>query len=424
MVLVSFQALVQPQKPAGLPPKTNDPLGPLGPSTNPYLPSSQTLTNGTQTGGNCGSTWTDLQTSDNARCSYQEVNTAPVSPSKLLPNANGDTVSWVVSGTSDCTSEASEYLCVNDDPNNGDTDYIKSTSTTNPTDSLENLGTVAFNGATVQNVVLNIWCRRTASQAVQVRTLVKTNGVLFAGASDFNCPNSGTYGTTSTTYATNPQTGSAWTQGQIDALQAGCRDKDTTNRQVRCSEVRADVNFNARQSLEVRFAWSAVPLTGDRWTLVVECQRLTKSGTTSENVLVQVGQGGNPPSVWATAYTCSSDTDQALSSYVLSAVELNAGAPVVRVWDNQGPSDADQQTMALDVLRIDRTEYRTGFLPWDYYVEKMVNADNGNLHLGFRDLTVKALGWNLEMLRAYNSVLATTETLMGRGWTFGYDTRL
>jgi len=139
---------------------------------------------------------------------------------------------------------------------------------------------------------------------------------------------------------------------------------------------------------------------------------------------VQVGQGGNPPTNWKTAYTCASNQDTTFNSYILSAAELSNGAPVVRLWDNHGPVDTAQGTTDIDVLRIDRTEYRTGFLPWDYYVEKMVNADNGNLHLEFRDLTVKALGWPLEIVRSYNAFLATGETLMGRGWTFTYDTRL
>lgn len=425
MIAIGFSGVVQRWKPTVTPPKVHDPGGPLGPQTNPYLPSSQTLTNATQTGGNCGTTWTNLQSSDDVRCSYREVNTAPASPTKLLPNANGDVVSWTVSGTGGagaCDSEANEWKCVDEDPNDGDTTYIKSTSSTNPTDSIENLGTVSFNGASVSSVVANLWCRRTTSSSVAVRTLIKTNGVLFAGASDFNCPNSSTYGTTSSTYATNPQTGLAWTQAQVDALQARCRDKDATTLQVRCSEIRADVNFNLRYSLEVRFAWSNVPLTGDRWTLVVECQRLNPG---AENVLVQVGQGGNPPTNWVTAYTCSSDTDQAFSTYKLSAAELNNGAPLVRVWDNQQAAvDSTAGTMALDVLRIDRDEYRTGYNPWHYYIDKMVNADNGNLHLSFRDLTAKALGWNLEVLRAYNHRLADTDGLMGRGWTFGYETKI
>ena len=223
MVLVAFQVAVQ-NRPS-VPTKTLDPpLGPLGPSTNAYLPSSQTLVNGTQTQGNCGSTWTAIKDSDNAYCSYREANTAPSSPAKLLPNTNGDTVSWTTNG---CT-EANEYQCVDEDPNNGDTDYIKSTSTTNPTDSIENLGTVSFTGATVSSVVANLWCRKTASGIVAVQPVIKTHGSFYNGAS-FDCPNAMTYGTTSKSWSTNPNTLAGWTQAEVDALQAGCRDADTTN---------------------------------------------------------------------------------------------------------------------------------------------------------------------------------------------------
>ncbi len=37
----------------------------------PYVPSSQTLVNGTQTGGDCGSNWTAVRFSDDIRCNYQ-----------------------------------------------------------------------------------------------------------------------------------------------------------------------------------------------------------------------------------------------------------------------------------------------------------------------------------------------------------------
>ena len=413
MLLVGFQGIVQNTSVPAIPP------GParvqsLSMTTNPYLPSSQSIFNGTQTGG---SGWTDLRDSDNVRYSYQEVDTASSSSASLLPNANGDTVSWVASG---CT-EANEWQCVDEDPNDGDTTYLKSTAKT-VTDSLENLGTVNLNGGTVSSVVVWIWCRKAVSQTVGVRTVVKTHGSVYAGASDYNCPNSGTYGSTSTTYTTNPYTGQAWTQAELDALQAGCRDNDGSTREVRCSEVRVDVTYHvARYALEVRFAWSSLPLTGDVWTLVAEGNR---SNPGAEAILVEVGQGGSSPTSWVTAYTFNTDADTSFATYALSAAELNGGAPVVRVWDNQGPMDLTQGTMGLDVLRIDLTEYRTGRNPWHYYVDGSVNADTGGLHLEFADLTAKALGWNLRIDRSYNSGLRTQDGLLGYGWTLGYDTRI
>ena len=56
-------------------------------------PLSQILVTGTQTLGNCGTTWTDVQNSDNVYCKYQESTVT-----RLLPNANGDTGSWIVLG--------------------------------------------------------------------------------------------------------------------------------------------------------------------------------------------------------------------------------------------------------------------------------------------------------------------------------------
>lgn len=109
-------------------------------STVNSFPISQKIVTGTQTLGNCGTTWTNVQTSDDVYCKYQES-----LMTRLLPNANGDTVSWTISGTGDCTQESNEWECVNENPNDGDLTYIKSTSAS-MTNSLENLETVGFNG--------------------------------------------------------------------------------------------------------------------------------------------------------------------------------------------------------------------------------------------------------------------------------------
>ena len=111
------------------------------------------------------------------------------------------------------------------------------------TDSVFNLETVNITGAQVESVAVSVWCLRVGSVGVDVRTLIKTLGEAYAGASTFNCPNTATYGRTNATYTTNPATGDNWTQTEIDDLQAGCRDNDRTIWEVRCSAVRVDVNF-------------------------------------------------------------------------------------------------------------------------------------------------------------------------------------
>ena len=195
-----------------------------------------------------------LETNTQPKAYLTSIAKVGAAMASLVPNANGDTVSWVVSGTGACTDEANEWNCVSDDPNDGDSTYLKSTSSS-VTNSFENLGTVTLSGWTVSSVVVNIWCRKTTASAVAVRTVIKTEGVLYTGAADFDCPNSGTYGSTSTTYTTNPFTGVAWTQAEVDALQAGCRDNDATTREVRCTEVRVDVNF-ASAAQYVAWTWA------------------------------------------------------------------------------------------------------------------------------------------------------------------------
>jgi len=132
----------------------------------------------------------------------------------------------------------------------------------------------------------------------------------------------------SRTMTANPISGSEWTSANINDLRIGTRCVDCSpNNRATQTQAKIDAVYDPEHALEVRFAWSALPLTGDRWILVVECQRLNPS---AENVLVQIGQGGTPPTNWVTAYTCASDSDQAFSSYKLSAVELNGGAPVIK----------------------------------------------------------------------------------------------
>jgi len=54
-------------------------LGPQGgPGDAAYLPTTQTLVNASQVGGNCGTgSWSDVQYSDDIRCYYSEWMSAP-----------------------------------------------------------------------------------------------------------------------------------------------------------------------------------------------------------------------------------------------------------------------------------------------------------------------------------------------------------
>ncbi len=88
---------------------------------------------------------------------------------------------------------------------------------------------------TIDSVVIYIRCRQGHSSS-RVRTALRTNGTTYNG-SQMNPP--GSYTDYSTTYATNPQTSSAWTWSEIDAMEIGVR----IRRNARCTQVWAEVYY-------------------------------------------------------------------------------------------------------------------------------------------------------------------------------------
>ncbi len=317
-----------------------------------YLPSSQTLVNGTQTGGNCGSTWTNLELSDDIRCSYREVDrSAPDQIGVVILPDGTDVNGWAVSG---CSQDGTPHDELDDpaDWNDGDTTCRQGNTNGNRVGvTLVNPTWTDASDVDDFTVVSSAVVKKVSSSSASIAIDVKVGSPSY---------NNGATQTTTTSYVrysrtdlTNPISAAEWTSTNINDLKIATRCVDCSpNNQATQVQAKVDAFYNAEHALEVRFAWSGVPVSGDPLILSVECQRLNPG---AENVLVQVGQGGNPPSSWNTAYTCSSDSDQPFATYSLGLAERNGGAPLVRLWDNQAdtPDDTVQGTMHLDVLRID-----------------------------------------------------------------------
>jgi len=66
----------------------------------------------------------------------------------------------------------------------------------------------------------------------------------------------------------------------------------------------------------------------------------------------------------------------------------------------------------------------TGFEPWYHYIGEMVNSANGNLFLLAEDISVRGRGFNIKIVRSYNSFSSGIGGPFGYGWTFNYDMRL
>ncbi len=339
----------------------------------PHLPSSQVLVNATQVGGDCGSGWTDLNASDDRRCSFREVNRAPANETAILLPDGTDVSGWSSGGKrGPCSRDTTPYDELDDGANTDDGDATCREGSRNGnrvgvtlqdpvwTDPLD----VDDFDVTTSAVV-----RKTGNKPASFAIDVKV------GSSGYS---SGTTQSTTTSYVryarfdgTNPTTAPSaeWTGQDIADLTLASRCVDCSPAErVTQMQARVDARYDPEYALEVRFAWSGIPVTGDRWTLLAECRRLSPG---SERVLVQVGRGGGTPTDWATAYVCDSDEDQGFGTYVLDAAELNGGAPVVRIWDAQAdaPDDTLPGTMALDLLRI---EWRD---PWPY---EMTEAQAAN----------------------------------------------
>ena len=325
-----------------------------GGGSSSYLPTSQTLVNATQTGGDCGSGWTYLNLSDDLRCSYQEVDRSPADQLGVVILPDGSDVNgWASGSGTPCSTDGSPHDELDDGPDTNDGDATCRQGSVNG----NRVGTTLANpswtdAADVDDFTVRTSAvvKKTASQAASIAVDVRIgSGTYKNGATQATTT---TYVRYSRTDNVNPATGAEWTAADVDGLVAAarCVDCSPANRATQL-QASVDAVYNAEHALEVRFAWSGVPVFAEWWYLTAECRRLTPG---AENVLIQVGQGGNPPAAWTTAFTCASDADSPQGVHALSASELNSGAPVVRLWDAQAdtPDDTVQGTAALDVLRI------------------------------------------------------------------------
>ena len=97
---------------------------------------------------------------------------------------------------------------------------------------------------------------------------------------------------------------------------------------------------------------------------------------------------------------------------------ISSSFGVAVYWLSTGPSQA------LVPLGGGGMPVIPGWEPWYFYADGKVNAGSGNLYLNFTDIRVRARGFTLEVVRAYNSQSASTDSDFGYGWTWNYGTRL
>ena len=63
----------------------------------------------------------------------------------------------------------------------------------------------------------------------------------------------------------------------------------------------------------------------------------------------------------------------------------------------------------------------TGYEPWYYYIVDKVSSVNGNLYISERDNSINVNGFDIEIIRSYNSHNSEVNSPFGFGWTFNYN---
>jgi len=127
----------------------------------------------------------------------------------ILPDGAGDNTDFT-------PSAGSNYQNVDERPPDGDTTYNESDTDTDY--DLFNLAACGLSDVTILGIDVKLTVRKTVANGDQMRAKIKTGGTEYNG-SDFDP--STTYTRQVATWRTNPNTSSAWTISDVDALQAG-----------------------------------------------------------------------------------------------------------------------------------------------------------------------------------------------------------
>ncbi len=132
----------------------------------------------------------------------------------LRPNAAGD--------KTDCTpNSGSNWACVDEDPSDNASSYVRATSPSSYTEDLYNLPAHSGNGTIAKVTVYVRACTDTTVTQASVYAKIKTHGSEYNGNAITLIYPPLTWKTYCYEWNTNPYTGSAWTWDEINDLQIG-----------------------------------------------------------------------------------------------------------------------------------------------------------------------------------------------------------
>ena len=161
----------------------------------------------------------------------------------LYPNADGTYSQWNGNGGS-CSS----YTCVDESSSDGDTTYIFDDSGVIQTETynLSNLDATSLLSIDNITVIITIKCYPNGGNCT-----TDTDGfVIYTYSTIYleqaTTVTSETYIERSNTWATNPNTGLAWTVSEVNSLEVGVRDSDAASlQQFRVTQIRVEVTYQS-----------------------------------------------------------------------------------------------------------------------------------------------------------------------------------
>ena len=129
----------------------------------------------------------------------------------IRPNSSGSFTQWTP-----YPSGLSNWDCVDEEPQNGDTDYVYATATA-LADSY-GLQDTALTGYSISNVRIGTYAKQTTGNE-KLKQMLVIGGVSYYGAVDHQPAT--TYSLYTNDWAINPATGLSWTWSDINLLEAG-----------------------------------------------------------------------------------------------------------------------------------------------------------------------------------------------------------
>ena len=153
----------------------------------------------------------------------------------LRPNAVGDETNLI-------PNTGANWECVDEAEADEDTTYVYKQTGAAFIRDLHNIQDHSAGAGTINHVTVYARCRHWSgeNQGQRAKIAIKTHNTPYEGDEETT---TSSYANYSKQWATNPNTGSAWTWTEIDNLQAGVALKPANNYSAMCTQVYVEVNY-------------------------------------------------------------------------------------------------------------------------------------------------------------------------------------